>query len=198
MKKSAKKLSWFTAGKIVVANNKMQKNYKYKLTYSAGKKLRCGVDGVRYPNFKPKYTPQQMLRMGVFEGKYCNDQTNEYPKEWFLTTRGKFNHKKFSIVKANVDCNYFKVKSRLSLQEWRRKKWVPVHKSDKDLRGWFEWYCRYWLGRRNNDVDVIQIKRWRSFNRHYAQFLKNTKGKGNHIHPKRRQALIQWSYPCKD
>jgi hypothetical protein len=203
LKSQAKLLKWFKAGKIVKVNNRMQKNYSYELTFDPGKNLtHGGLDkdevSIKYSDFKPKYSPQKMLRMGVFGGKYCNDQIFEFPREWFCAENGKFNSKKFSPEGADPECNYFKIRSRQSLQEWRRKGWIPCAKGDKDTRGWFEWYCRYWLGRRQQEVDEIQIKRWKAFSRHYGQFKKNTKGKGNEKHPKRRQALLQWSYPCKD
>jgi hypothetical protein len=190
----SKKKSWFKAGKKILVDNRMQTNYSYVLTYNAGTGITKGgldSDGklIRYPDFNPKYNPGQILRMGAFEGKYCNDQIFEFPKEWYKLS-------KLSPEKADPSINYFGIKSRQSLQEWIRKKWIPCHKDDQDTRGWFEWWCRYWLGRRIPEVDAIQIKRWRSFNRHYAQYLKNTKGKGIDIHPKRRQALLQWSYPC--
>lgn len=198
----AKPKIWFKTGRKITVNNRMQNNYTYTLTFDAGTKLTHGGwdnDGkpIRYPDFKPKYSPQTILRMGAFEGKYCNDQIFEFPREWYLTRSGTFNKRKFSPEKADPKCNYFGVKSRQSLQEWRRKKWIPCAPGDKDKRGWFEWYCRYWLGRRQPEVDAVQIKRWKAFNRHYGQFKKHTKGKGKNKHPKRRQALLQWSYPCK-
>jgi hypothetical protein len=192
--KESKPKKWFIPGRKIKVNNRMQKNYEYILTFKAGVKLKHGgLDEnnkkIIYPDFNPAFTPKQMLKMGVFEGKYCNDQIFEFPREWF-------DIKKLSPESADQSLNYFKVKSRQSLQEWLRKKWIPCTKNDKDSRGWFEWYCRYYLGRRMPDVDKIQIKRWRSFNRHYAQYLKHTKNKGIDKHPKRRQALLQWSYPC--
>ena len=199
----SKPKSWFKSGRKINVNNRMKKNYYYVLLFDAGTNLHHGGwdednKKISYPDFKPKYSPQQMLRFGVFEGKYCNDQIFEFPREWFLSSRGEFNHTKFSPEEADPKCNYFKVKSRQSLQEWRRKKWIPCAPGDKDIRGWFEWYMRYWLGRRQPSVDSIQIKRWKAFTRHYAQYIKQTKGKGKDKHPKRRQALLQWSYPCMD
>jgi hypothetical protein len=198
----AKSIKWYKSGKTIKVDNRMQKNYKYTLTFDAGKSLKKGgLDEnnkmIKYKDFNPKYTPQQMLRMGVFSGKYLNDQIFEYPKEWYLTSKGIFNSNNFSPEIADINCNFFGIKSRQSLQVWRHKGWVPCHENDKDLRGWFEWYCRYWLGRRQPEVDIIQIKRWRAFARHYGQFKKHTKGKALTVHPKRRQALLQWSYPCK-
>jgi len=192
----SKKKAWYKKGKTITVNNRMQKNYSYKLTYNAGTNITNGgvdVNGnlIKYLNFNPKYSPGKMLQMGVFEGKYCNDQIFEFPREWYKLS-------KLSPEKADPNVNYFGIKSRQSLREWRRKKWIPCHRKDRDKRGWFEWWCRYWLGRRIPEVDAIQIKRWRAFNRHYGQYVKNTMGKGNDIHPRRRQALLQWSYPCID
>jgi hypothetical protein len=188
--------TWFVAGKPIHVNNRMQDNYSYTLTFKAGTKLTHGgyYDNVKisYPDFKPKYSPGKIIQMGAFEGKYCNDQIFEFPKEWYS------NMNRLSPEAPNPKINHFGVKSRQSLQEWKRKKWIPCAKGDQDTRGWFEWYCRYWLGRRQPDVDSVQIKRWKSFTRHYAQYLKNTKGKGKNIHPRRRQALLQWSYPCTE
>ena len=188
--KKSKPLKWFKSGRVIKVNNRMQSNYNYMLEYNAGTNLTNGGDDIFYPDFKPMYSPKEILLMGAFEGKYCNDQIFEFPCDWF-------NLDKLSPSHADPTLNYFGVKSRQSLQEWRRKKWIPCCDADMDTRGWFEWYCRYWLGRRMPDVDKIQIRRWRSFNRHYAQYKKHTKG---HIgkHPKRRQALLQWSYPCDE
>jgi hypothetical protein len=134
-----------------------------------------------------------MLVMGVFEGKYMNDGEDEFPKEWYTEAK---NNNKLSPGKADPSKNYFKIKSRLSLQEWQKRKWVPINKEDKDIRGWFQWYCRYWIGRRMPEVDSVQIKRWKAFARHYAQVKKNAKGNLNK-RPKQRQALLQWSWDCK-
>ena len=109
--------------------------------------IQMQIDGQKivYAEFKPFYTPSQMLSMGVFEGKYINDCDHEFPKEWY-TRANKYN--KLSPKKADPSVNYFKIKSRLSLQEWKKRGWIPVHTKDKDVRGWFQWYCRYWIGRR--------------------------------------------------
>jgi hypothetical protein len=184
--------SWFIPGRKINVNDKMQK-YQYTLTYKAGTNIKKGgiKNGktIRYDDFEPYYTPQQMLNMGVFEGRYLNDGEGEFPKEWFLSAKKK---NKLSLV-ANPLLNYFKIKSRLSLQEWRRRKWIPCCPGDKDIRGWFQWYCRYWIGRRIPDIDAKQIKRWKSFVRHYAQVKKNAKGDLSK-RPKQRQALLQWSW----
>ena len=51
--------------RTVTVNDKMQKGYRYVLSAAAGR----GFD----PEFKPQLTPAQMLRLGMFAGKYMTD-----------------------------------------------------------------------------------------------------------------------------
>ena len=183
------KLTWYKPGKIIYVNDKMQNNYSYQLTCKPGKNF----DSL----FTPYLSPSSMLKYGVFEGKYLNDCVKEFPIEWYKNAKISKN--------ADENMNLFKIKSRLSLQNWRSRGWIPITTGDKDVRGWFQWYCRYWLGRRDSNVDHIQIARWRSFIRHQGQILsslkkipKNERPKTrkqllNH-RPKQRQALLQWAY----
>lgn len=152
-------------------------------------KTKSGIDYVLtepvgqnyHPDFNPVYTPIEMLQMGVFEGKYYNDCIDEYPKEFFLNAR-------VSLSSAEVGCNYFKCKSRQPLSVWNENGWIERI----DPRGWFEWYSRYYLGRRTDD-DLRQIKRWKAFARHAAQVKKNCPGDLTK-RVRQRQALLQWSY----
>jgi len=183
-------INWFVPGKIIKINDKMQYG-KYKLTARYGKDFD--------PEFKPELTPVQMLRLGVFEGKYLNDCVLEFPREWF--SRTVLN--KMSPEGPNVSLNYYKIKSRLPLQEWRRKNWIGFTVKDgnyiyhdPDVRGWFQWYCRYYIGRRIPQIDKIQINRWRAFTRHLAQLRKHCSNKPE-CRPKQRQALIQWAYDAR-
>lgn len=178
-------LSWFLPGKTIKVKDKMQ-SYTYRLTESPGKHMD--------PEFKPELTPKQILAYGAFEGKYMRDCAEEFPKEWFVNA-------KFSKTKdADPSINLFKIKSRQSLMIWRENGWIIGH----DPRGWFQWYCRYYLGRRDA-VDQKQIMRWRSFTRHRGQILASIKRmkyalrpkKKSEIllhRPKQRQALLQWAY----
>lgn len=164
---------------MIRVNNKMQKNYVYQRVAPIG--------GDFDPTFTPFYTPKQMLSMGVFEGKYMRDCHKEYP----------IDDAKESVGDADPKVNYFGIKSRQSLQVWQTKGWIIGN----DPRGWFEWYCRYYYGRRDPDVDAKQIARWRAFRRHQAQVIKNcTHGnpcsQPHNCRPKQRQALLQWSYNC--
>lgn len=191
MLRKSHSLKWFKPGRVVKVNDRMQRNYSYALDAPAGKSFD--------PQFKPQVSPGRMLAMGVFEGKYMNDCVREFPREWF--TRA-LKRNKLSPGGANPSVNAFKIKSRLSLQMWRKNKWVPVNSEDKDVRGWFQWYCRYWIGRRQPEVDKIQIKRWRAFVRHQGAILTSyrrgpkprTVAEKRHHRPKQRQALLQWAY----
>ncbi|MFN4181114.1 MAG: hypothetical protein ACK4FA_00250 [Candidatus Paceibacteria bacterium] len=140
----------------VRVNNKMQKGYSYVCTEPVGKNFDA--------RFRPDLSPKEMLELGVFGGVYLRDCTGEYPKIWF--TKGKFQKK--GIYAQDAKINYFKVKASQPLSVWREKGWI--HKDDP--RGWFEWYCRYYMGRRGED-DERQIKRWVAMRRHISQIKKN-------------------------
>ena len=133
-------------------------------------------------SFTPRLHPREMLAMGVFSGKMINDCLDEFPPEWFTAA---IENKTLAPEAASAACNFYKVKSRQSLKEWRRQDWIY----GDDERGWFQWYCRYAMGRRDEQVDLKQMKRWASIARWHGVFRKN---------PERlvvRQALLQWSWP---
>ena len=103
-----------------------------------------------------------MLALGVFCGKYMTDGENEFPKSWFK-------HAKLAPSGRDCSLNYFGVGASRPLSEWRNKGWI----NPDDPRGWFQWYCRYYLGRRAPEEDKRQIKRWKAFRRHIAQVRMN-------------------------
>jgi len=164
--------------KTVVVNDKMQKNYRYLINEPEGKNFD--------PNFKPELTPKQMLSLGVFGGKYMTDCHNEFPKSWYKKA-------KLSPERKNPLLNLFKIEASLPLSVWRKKGWI-YH---EDPRGWFQWYCRYYLGRRLKKEDQRQIKRWRSFKRHLAAVKKNCRKGDLNCRRKQKQALIHWAYDSR-
>lgn len=166
--------------RIIEVNDKMQKNYKYELTEPMGKNFD--------ERFKPNLTPKQMLELGVFGGVYMRDCVKEFPEDWF--EKAKFQKKELS--KPDPELNYFKVNASQSLSIWQKKGWI--YKDDP--RGWFQWYCRYYFGRRCPD-DERQIKRWRAMSRHVYQIKYHCKAEDTFCRPVQRQALLHWAYDSR-
>jgi len=164
--------------KIVIVNNKMQKSYKYELVGPMGKNF--------YKDFKPDLTPKQMLALGVFGGKYMTDCKREYPKDWWVKAKLCSSH-------HDPKLNYFKVNASQSLSIWKNKGWI--YKDDP--RGWFEWYCRYYMGRRIKKEDERQIKRWYAMRRHIGQIVKNCRAGDLYCRRVQRQALLHWAYDSR-
>lgn len=160
---------------MIEVYDKMQSGYVYEYTAPPGEDFAEG--------FRPELTPKEMLKLGVFEGHYMTDCRDEFPDDWF-------NEAQLSPEQPDVGCNYFKVKSRQPLAVWQQKGWIYP----PDPRGWFQWYCRYYMGRRIPKLDEIQIKRWRAFRRHKAQLEQNCLMMDFSCRPRQRQALLQWAY----
>lgn len=164
--------------KKVIINDKMQQGY-YDLTESEGENFDL--------EFKPELTPKEMLEMGVFGGKYMTDCQDEFPKEWFENA-------KLCSEFHNADLNFFKVNASKPLSYWQEKGWI--HPADP--RGWFQWYCRYYYGRRFPQEDERQIKRWKAMRRHIGAIKKNCPAKAFDCRPKQRQALLHWAYDSRE
>jgi hypothetical protein len=161
----------------VVVRDRMQKRYRYIRTEPIGKNFA--------PDFKPELTPKEMLALGVFGGKYMTDCQKEFPKSWF--TRAKLCTKEH-----DASLNYFKVNASQPLSVWRKNGWIHPD----DPRGWFQWYCRYYMGRRHPD-DARQIRRWKAIKRHIAQVKKHCKRGDVTCHARQRQAILHWAYDSR-
>jgi hypothetical protein len=166
--------------KLIRVNDRMQKNYSYQLTEPAGKNFD--------PRFKPDLTPKQMLALGVFGGVYLRDCTKEFPQDWF--TKAKFQTP--DSYRRDKTLNLFKVNASQPLAVWQKKGWIHPD----DPRGWFQWYCRYYLGRRGPD-DERQIKRWVAIRRHIAQIKNNCRTGDLTCRPVQRQAVLHWAYDSR-
>ena len=167
---------------IVQVNDTMQKGYEYHLTALIGKDFD--------PEFKPELTPQQMLELGVFGGRYMRDCKAEFPESWFK--KAKLHPEGMSGHDKNL--NYFQVDASQPLSVWKKKGWIHPD----DPRGWFQWYCRYYMGRRIPDEDNRQIKRWRLMVRHIAQIKYNCRAKDFSCRKRQRQALLHWAYDSRE
>jgi hypothetical protein len=161
----------------VRVNDLMQRGYVYELTEPAGRNF--------HPDFQPQLTPQQMLKLGVFGGKYMTDCAAEFPAAWF-------NSAKLCHERHDPKLNFFGVNASQPLSVWRRNGWIWKH----DPRGWFQWYCRYYMGRRCED-DERQIARWRAICRHVAQIEHNCLKRDLECRPRQRQALLHWAYDSR-
>jgi hypothetical protein len=163
--------------KKIVVNDKMQSDYTYYLTQEQGK----GFDS----EFNPDLTPKQLLKMGIFGGKYMTDCKSEFPSDWFKDA-------KLSPNFHNSNLNFFGINASKPLSYWQAKGWIHP----QDPRGWFQWYCRYFMGRRTED-DSRQIKRWKMMKRHIAQVKKNCPEGFLECRKKQRQALLHWAYDSR-
>lgn len=165
--------------RTIIVNDRMQTDFRYALTEPAGKNFA--------DDFSPELTPEQMLALGVFCGKYMTDCREEFPAAWF---------KKAKLSPEGRDCslNYFAINASQPLSEWQRKGWIHPD----DPRGWFQWYCRYYLGRRMPDEDRRQIGRWRAMRRHIGQIRKNCERGDLFCRKRQRQALLHWAYDSRN
>lgn len=166
--------------KKVVVKDKIQKGYTYTLSEPEGRNFD--------KEFKPDLTPKQMLALGIFDGFYVdNSYIKEFPKSWFT---------KAKLAKDGPDpeLNYFKIHASQPLSVWQKNGWI--YKDDP--RGWFQWYCRYYMGRRIPKEDTRQIKRWKAVTRHIGQIVANCRPKDIHCRPRQRQALLHWAYDTRN
>lgn len=161
----------------VRVDDSFQHGYTYQRVAPPGEDFAQG--------FAPELTPAEMLHLGVFGGCYMTDCRAEFPADWFADAQ-------LSPGKPDKACNYFGVLAGQPLAEWRRKGWIHPD----DPRGWFQWYCRYWMGRRHAD-DARQIARWRAFARHAAQVRRFCEPGDPFCRPRQRQALLQWAYDAR-
>ena len=192
--KNGNPLSAYKKGTLITVYNKMQKGYQYRLEETPGHGMA----------FEPDLTPAEMLSRGVFSGKYANDMILEFPREWFEDALAAG---KLCPGEADPSVNEFGVAARLTRREWKAYGWLPGGATAKtarnailsdptknhDLRGFFEWYMRYYLGRREPEIDAVQIARYKAIWRHASQVLKLGGGDPTR-RKKQRQTLLQWGW----
>ena len=178
MARAAKRAASKRPRKTVTVRDKMQRGYAYDLVAPMGR----GFDS----EFTPDLTPKEMLALGVFGGKYMTDCRKEFPANWFTKAKLAKEHR-------DKNLNYFGVDASNPLSIWKRKGWI--YKDDP--RGWFQWYCRYYMGRRLPEEDHRQIKRWKAIRRHVAQVKQNCEPGDPYCRPRQRQALLHWAYDSR-
>lgn len=165
--------------RIIQVNDTMQRGYSYELSEPEGENFA--------PDFAPELTPKEMLELGVFGGVYMRDCRDEFPASWFEFAR-------LAPGKRDPMLNFFEVNASQSLAEWRRKGWIY----EEDPRGWFQWYCRYYRGRRIPEEDARQVKRWRQMKRHVGQVRAYCAPGDLVCRRRQRQALLHWAYDSRN
>ncbi len=161
----------------VIVHDTMQDGYVYWRTEPVGRNFT--------PGFEPELAPRDMLQLGVFGGKYMTDCRREFPASWFARAR-------LSAGRRDARLNYFGVNASQSLAVWRRSGWIRP----QDPRGWFQWYCRYYTGRRTAD-DARQIRRWRAIARHVSAIRKHCEKGDLACRRRQRQAVMHWAYDSR-
>ena len=152
-------------------------------------------------SFNPNRTSAEVINEGAFGGTYFRDIYSNVNSKWYRNSWKEFNFLKdvdpklYSSNYYDVNVNKYGVKCGTSLRFWENKGWI--HKQDP--YGWFQWYCRYYLGRRTND-DNRQIKRWNGIIDRFKNILvkiiknKDTKFDDYSVSSKIRQILLHWGY----
>lgn len=162
---------------VVHVDDRMQKA-TYALTEPEGTRFDA--------RFRPELTPREMLVLGVFGGKYMTDCRDEFPADWFK--KAKLCHERH-----DPSLNFFGVNASQPLSVWRKNGWIhPM-----DPRGWFQWYCRYYRGRRVPGEDDRQIRRWLAMKRHITQVKNNCVPGDITCRRRQRQALLHWAYDSR-
>ena len=164
--------------RAVIVNDRMQRGYRYELTAPIGRDFD--------PEFAPELTPRKMLELGVFGGKYLTDTRDEFPAGWFRRAKLSPQHRDRRL-------NFFGVDASQPLSVWRAKGWIHPD----DPRGWFQWYCRYYMGRRMPEEDRRQIRRWKAMRRHIRQIQVNCEAGNLDCRRRQRQALLHWAYDSR-
>ena len=146
-------------------------------------------------------SPVEVISEGAFGGTHFRDIYSGVNGKWYRNSWKEFkflssiDKKLYASSYYDVGVNKYGVKFGTSLRFWESKGWI----NGIDPYGWFQWYCRYWLGRRSSD-DKRQIKRWRAIvNRFKSVLVRMIKDKGTKfddysVSPKIRQILLHWGY----
>lgn len=140
-----------------------------------------------YSQFKPELTPKQMLKLGVFGGHYFEVPTKDIPDEIMKLANTSASGKKDGKL------NYFKTNASQSLAVWQKNGWI----NKVDPNGWFEWYIKYYYGRRLPKEDERQIKRWIAIRRHIGALANNCQAGDIFCRPRQRQAILHWAYDSR-
>ena len=146
--------------------------------------------------FNPMLTPSEMLNEGIFGGSYFGVEVLEGDTDYSILFKS-FDNVEPSLYlgdRYKPKMNKFKIRSGLNYQQWQGYGWM----NEDDPYGWFEWYTKYYSGRRHLDDDR-QIRRWQDFcginGRWKLNIYKKIHDSGNwDVSPRVAQSLLHWGY----
>ena len=148
--------------------------------------------------FLPLLTPREIIKAGAFGGCYFGLPIEEYTNyDYDYLFNKLFDGLDINLYlreKYSAKVNQFEIKSGMGYEYWKEMDWLH----EDDPYGWFEWYCKYYLGRRHPDDDR-QISRWQNFcgkngrwkDRIYSRIYETKNWK---ISPRIQQSLLHWGY----
>ena len=109
-------------------------------------------------DFIPNKKPIEVIKEGAFGRSYFRGIYSGINGKWYRKSWNEFDQLKDIDQKYycsnyyDVSVNKYGVKCGTSLRFWENKEWI----NEIDPYGCFQWYFRYWLGRRSED-DKWQI-----------------------------------------
>ena len=151
--------------------------------------------------FGANKTPVEEIREVAFGGTYFGDIYSNVNDKWYKKSWKEFNQlknidRKYYCSDYNdVSVNKYGVKCEMSLRFCDNNSWI----NEIDPQAQFQWYFKYWLGRRSRD-DKRQINRWKKivsrFRGKLVKMIKDASSKFDDylISPRTRQILLHWGY----
>jgi len=147
--------------------------------------------------FIPNLTPRQVIEAGAFGGSYFGikiDESEDDYEDLFNSLFKGLDTRLYLGVKYSAKLNRFEIRSGMDYKYWKDMKWMR----SQDPRGWFQWYCNYYLGRRSSD-DERQIARWKDFCGEKGRWRNNIYSQIHRtgdwdISPRIQQSLLHWGY----